>query len=104
MKKLITLFFVLTILTASCAAPAKDPGVSVPDPNQNSLRLNGLLERDVYETEPQWINSGRFYQVICTIAPLSSFHVYERSRLYGMYNWRHVSSLDGTCDGWIYLP
>lgn len=80
---------------------SSDLGVTAPDPVQsNSLRLNGVFEVDVYITTPTY--EGRYYEVICTIAPFGQFHVYERDVM--LPGWRHIKTADGSCEGWIWLP
>ena len=74
--------------------------ITVPDPAVNSLRMNGLIEVDVYETAA--IYESRYYEIICTIAPMGRFHVGERDVMFP--GWRHVWSEDGTCNGWAWLP
>lgn len=105
MKMLYFLFFALVLAARACAVQAQNvPTITAPDPDRNALRVNGLIELDVYASAPQHLASGMEYEVICTIAPLARFEVHERSDLYGMIRWRHVNSVDGTCNGWAKLP
>lgn len=80
---------------ASQAAPVDPgPGVTAPDPEDNSLRVNGVLEIEVFDVN--------WHGVWCTIAPLGKFRVYERSFSNPEYRW--VESYDGTCYGYAWMP
>lgn len=105
-QRFIVLIALLAGALAGCASQQSDveettdPGVTAPNPDVNDLRINGIVDLDVYETVPMYAH--RYYEVVCTIAPLGKFHVGRRDVT--LPGYRYVKSWDGICEGWAWLP